>query len=46
MVHVAFDINYKNGYGAGFQNGVYNWEYYLAKKSEDAPWLIVMWGNG
>lgn len=44
MVRVTFDIEYKNGGGAGFDNGSYQWNYYLVKENEDSDWVIVMWG--
>ncbi len=46
LVHVAFDINYKSGGSSGgFNNGRYNWDYYLVKENEKSDWIIVQWGK-
>ena len=43
-LNVSFIIEFKDGHGAGFRNGTYNWQYYLVRDSKDSNWLIVMWG--
>lgn len=44
MVNAEFEINYRGGYGGGFSNGIYKWQFYLVKSDADADWEIVMWG--
>jgi hypothetical protein len=44
LVRTTFYIEYENGGGAGFDNGEYNWYFWLVKDSEDASWKIVMNG--
>lgn len=45
--YVTFDIKYADDAltTGGFENGVYMWEFYLAKKAENGPWIIVSYGN-
>lgn len=43
-LNVTFSIEFIDGHGAGFSNGIYEWQYYLIRPSEDSNWLIVMWG--
>lgn len=44
LVRTTFCIEYENGGGAGFDNGEYNWYFWLVKDSEHADWKIVMNG--
>lgn len=46
MFNVVFTIEYEDGYGGGFDNDEYIWQYYLVKESEESDWVIVMWGAG
>lgn len=43
-VRDRFDIEYENGGGGGFDNGQYDWSFWLVKENADANWMIVMWG--
>jgi len=45
-VDVSFSVEYKSGFGGGFDNGTYKWQYYLVKETKDSDWIIVMWGSG
>lgn len=42
---VVFDIKFKDGYGSGFNDGRYRWNYMLVKNTETSRWLINDWGN-
>lgn len=43
-VDANFTIDAKNG--SAFSSGTYTYEFFLVKESENADWIIVMYGQG
>lgn len=43
LLYVKFEINYREDSAGHLPNGIYQWEYYLAKETEHSDWRIVRW---
>lgn len=46
LVRVRYSIEFKKGTDQPIENGEHDCDYYLAKKTKESDWIIVMAGLG